>query len=476
MTLRARLAIALALLAGLSVVAVAAVSYAATDQRLRDEVDSSLVSTARQFTGPGRSPDDRVCSEMARGERGGPLAGLRGTIVQCIDSNGRVVAFQGPPGVPVDKPGVDVSGSDRPADRSANTSDGEDHPPGPAAALSSPWTQRFGTQTYRVVAIAQPGGGEIRIGRSLAETDRVLRSVRNRSVLVGLLIIALAAAAGVLIARRTTRPVTRLSAAAESIAASGRLDIAVPAGGRDEIGRLARAFASMLAALTRSRDQQQRLVQDAGHELRTPLTSLRANIDTLRRHPDLAASPRDRLLSDLDSELRELSALVNELVALAVDRHDDEPEQNLALDQLAERAADRARRRSGRSILVDAERTAVMARPEQILRAVGNLLDNAVKFSPDGTPVELTVRDGGLQVRDHGPGIAPEDLPLVFDRFHRAAEARSLPGSGLGLAIVRKIVEDAGGTVAAANHPEGGAVFTVKLPPAPPAPAAAPPA
>jgi two-component system sensor histidine kinase MprB len=223
----------------------------------------------------------------------------------------------------------------------------------------------------------------------------------------------------------------------------------------------------MLAALTRSRDQQQRLVQDAGHELRTPLTSLRTNIDTLRRYPDLAGEPRERILGDLSSELRELSALVDELVALAVDRYDDEPEQTVALDQLAERAADRARRRSGRDIVVDAAPAPVVARPQALLRAVGNLLDNAVKFSPDAKPIEVTVRPGSLEVRDHGLGIAAEDLPYVLDRFYRALGARSLPGSGLGLAIVRQVVEGAGGTVQVANHPDGGAVFALRLPPAP---------
>jgi two-component system sensor histidine kinase MprB len=291
--------------------------------------------------------------------------------------------------------------------------------------------------------------------------------VRDRSILVGLVIIALAALAGLLIARRTTQSVTRLSEAADEIAATGRLDIAVPPGGRDEVGRLSRAFSSMLGALTRSRDQQQRLVQDAGHELRTPLTSLRANIDTLRRHPDLEAAPRGRVLADLDSELRELSSLMEELVALSVDRHDDEPERTFALDQLVERAADRTRRRSGRTILVDARPASMTGRPQQLLRAIGNLLDNAVKFTPQDTPIEVTVRPGFVQVRDHGPGIGEQDLPRVFDRFHRAVEARSLPGSGLGLAIVRQAVEDAGGKVEAANHPEGGAVFTLELPPAP---------
>jgi two-component system sensor histidine kinase MprB len=384
----------------------------------------------------------------------GPLTGL---IVQCLDSDGRVLASLGPSDLPLGQPGVDVT--PRPS-----TSLGGDAGTGPHY-VSAPWTQTFGGRPYRVVAKPRPGGQMI-IGRNLAETNRVLGSLRLRSILLGLVIIALAAVAGVLIARRTTRPVTRLSAAADEIAASGRLDIEVPPGGRDEIGRLSRAFASMLAALTRSRDQQQRLVQDAGHELRTPLTSLRANIDTLRRHPGLEGATRGRVLADLDSELRELSSLVDELVALAVDARDDEPEQRLAFNRLVERAVDRAWRRSGRIILLDTQPATVLGKPQQLLRAVGNLLDNAVKFSPEGTPIEVTVRPGRLEVRDHGPGIGPDDLPRVFDRFHRAVEARSLPGSGLGLAIVRQIVEDAGGTASAANHPDGGAIFTVDLPPA----------
>jgi two-component system sensor histidine kinase MprB len=313
-TLRTRLAVALAALAALSVVAVASISYAATSQRLYGEVDDALVSAALDLGGPGGERLAGFCEELLevplRYGPEGPLAGLRGEIVQCIDAGGRVVAARGPVGVPVEQPGEDVT--DRPG-APATTVGGHGPPPRPR-----PWTQRLGGQPYRVVAVPLAGGGEVRIGRSLAETNRVLGSVRSRSILVGLAIMVLAAAAGVLIARRTTRPVTRLTDAAEEIAASGRLDIAVPAStrdGRNEIGRLARAFSSMLASLTRSRDQQQRLVQDAGHELRTPLTSLRANIDTLRRYPDLDPAPRAGVLADLDSELRELSALVDELVA-----------------------------------------------------------------------------------------------------------------------------------------------------------------
>jgi two-component system sensor histidine kinase MprB len=263
--------------------------------------------------------------------------------------------------------------------------------------------------------------------------------------------------------------VLRLTDAAEAVGATGQLEIDVPRGGRDEVGRLARAFRSMLDALNRSRNQQQRLVQDAGHGLRTPLTSLRANIDTLRRHPDLEDEPRRQLLADLDGELRELTGLVNELVALAVDRYDDEAPERVRVDELARKAADRVRRRSGRPVTLDARPAAAEARRGQLQRALGNLLDNAVKFSPDGSAIEVTVRPGRVVVRDHGPGIAPGDLPLVFDRFYRAVDVRSLPGSGLGLAIVRDAVEAAGGTVEAANHPEGGAVFTVSLPVVPPA-------
>jgi two-component system sensor histidine kinase MprB len=465
MTLRARLAVALAVLAALSVVAVAGISYAATDQRLHREVDTDLGTTVQRYLGAAAGFCNGPTLDPEEQRR---LNGLGG-FIQCVNSSGQVTRAYGPPNVPLDKPGVDVTDRGSAPARSME-GPGGDHPPpvgdlGPLR-LYGPWTQTLGGEPFRVVAVSSSTGGEIRFGRSLAETNRVLASVRLQSILVGLVIIALAALAGALIARRTTRPVTRLSSAAETIAATGRLDIEVPTGGRDEIGRLARAFASMLAALTRSRDQQQRLVQDAGHELRTPLTSLRANIGTLRRHPDLAGAPRDQVLGDLDSELRELSALVDELVALAVDRYDDEPEQTLALDQLAERVADRARRRSGRDIVVDARQARVVARPQALQRAVGNLLDNAVKFSPDAKAIEVTVRPGSLEVRDHGPGIAAEDLPYVFDRFYRAVGARSLPGSGLGLAIVRQIVEDAGGTVEVANHPDGGAVFTLRLPPA----------
>ena len=309
--------------------------------------------------------------------------------------------------------------------------------------------------------------------------QHVLANLRVRFAVIGTSITLLAAAGRVADrTSRVTRPVTRLTAATEAIAESGRLDVDVPSGGSDETGRLSHSFAMMLDALRRSREQQQRLAQDAGHELRTPLTSLRTNVEVLRRHPELEPATRDRVLGDIDSELRELTVLTNELVALATEEADDEPTQMVDVDALARRAAARTERRRRRTVLVDAEPWSVRGQPRQLLRVLDNLLDNAAKFDPSTAPIEVVVRPGTITVRDHGAGVEPADLARIFDRFYRAPSARAQPGSGLGLAIVSDVVRRHGGTVAATNHPDGGTLITVSLPSTDPeatVPTAAPP-
>ena len=275
----------------------------------------------------------------------------------------------------------------------------------------------------------------------------VLANLRVRFAVIGASITMLAALVGWWIASRVTRPVTRLTAATEAIAESGRLDVDVPAGGSDETGRLAHSFAMMLDALRRSREQQQRLAQDAGHELRTPLTSLRTNVEVLRRHPELEPATRDRVLGDIHSELRELTVVTNELVALATEEADDEPTQAIDVDALARRAAARTERRRRRTVVVDAEPWSVSGQPRQLLRVLDNLLDNAAKFDPSTAPIEVVVRPGTITVRDHGAGIDPTDQLRVFDRFYRAPSARAQPGSGLGLAIASDVVHRHGGTI-----------------------------
>jgi two-component system sensor histidine kinase MprB len=295
----------------------------------------------------------------------------------------------------------------------------------------------------------------------------VLDALRVRYALLVLAVTTLAAAAGWAIARRTTQPVLALTEVTERIAAEGRLDLDVPTSGGDEVGRLARSFSGMLDALRRSRSQQQRLVEDAGHELRTPLTSLRTNVDTLRRHPELDGAARDELLDDLDSELRELTSLTNELVGLAADSGVEEPVQQVDLATIAARSAARLHRRTGREVVVDTTATPLVGQPRQLARLVDNLLENAAKFSPDGAPIELAVHPGILAVRDHGPGFAAGDLPHVFERFYRADAARATPGSGLGLSIVADIATRHGATATATNLPDGGAGVVVRFGAAP---------
>ncbi|MEI7548667.1 MAG: HAMP domain-containing sensor histidine kinase [Actinomycetota bacterium] len=246
--------------------------------------------------------------------------------------------------------------------------------------------------------------------------------------------------------------------------AVARLDVDVPIDGRDETGQLGRAFSGMLSALHTSKQEQHQLVQDASHELRTPLTSLRTNVSVLRRRfAKLDDQSRDQLLADLDSETRELTDLVNELVELATDRRDDEPVQAVRLGDPAERAAARSRRRFNRDVIVTADDSTTDGRPNAIERAAQNLIDNACKFAADG-PVEVTIIDGRLTVRDHGPGLHEVDVPHLFDRFYRSVEMRSKPGSGLGLAIVKSVVDAHGGEVFAENASDGGAEIGFVLP------------
>jgi two-component system sensor histidine kinase MprB len=197
--------------------------------------------------------------------------------------------------------------------------------------------------------------------------------------------------------------------------------------------------------------------------LRTPLTSLRTNIEVLARVSDMPATDRAELLADARQELEELSALVAELVDLAADAP-PEPSVAVRLDEVVGEAVERFHRRSGREVVLAAEETPLEGKPGRLARAVANLLDNAGKFSPPETPVEVTLRGGRLEVRDHGPGFAAADLPRVFERFFRAVGARSTPGSGLGLAIVQQVAEEHGGRAFAANAEGGGAVVGFEVP------------
>ena len=447
MTLRGKIAIAMAVLTAVTAIIVASATFVVTDTRVRSEVDQYLDSYAQRFQDPDGRQAAATCSQTV-GRRGPqnpvrPEEAVEGVTFQCLDRSGTVVASVGVGVLPVNGRDAAIAATGRGKQIRTVESDGD---------------------TWRVETVGIAPGGAVQIARDYGETERVLSALRLWLTLIVIAASALSALVGWLIARRSTRPLEQLTDAAEEVATTGRLDVSVPAAGKDEPGRLARSFATMLAALGQSREQQQQLVQDAGHELRTPLTSLRTNVQTLQRYPDLPADTRESILTDLDSETRELGALVDELVQLATDSWDDEPEESVAIDQLVERVVDRARRRTGRDIEVDAQPFVMVGRPRELTRAVGNLVANAVKFSEPPSKVQVTAGPGFIRVRDHGPGVAPADKPHVFDRFYRSADARSKPGSGLGLAIVDQVVRSHGGSVGVDDADGGGAVFTVALP------------
>jgi two-component system, OmpR family, sensor histidine kinase MprB len=278
------------------------------------------------------------------------------------------------------------------------------------------------------------------------------------------------------VARTALAPAGEVSAAAEEVARTHDLTHRIEVRGDDELGRLAASFNEMMAALERSEAAQRRLVADASHELRTPLATLRTNIETLGRSDRLDPGERRRLVGDVTQELEEMSELVGDVVELArAPGQDAVQRQDVALDELARDAIERAQRRAREIRFEPRMRPSIVnADAQRLGRAISNMLDNACKWSPRGGTVEVEVEAGRVSVRDHGPGFPHDDLDKVFDRFWRADEARGKPGSGLGLAIVQRVAEEHGGTAAATNAEDGGAVVSLTVPEIQAAPRAAP--
>jgi two-component system, OmpR family, sensor histidine kinase MprB len=304
-------------------------------------------------------------------------------------------------------------------------------------------------------------GGLVRTVRSLTEANATISRVRR--LLLGLTLGGALAAAllGWLTANAVLRPVRALAGTVREVSATRDLNRRIPVSGRDELASLAADFNTMLAALDESQQAQRQLIADASHELRTPLTAHRANIELLAR-PDLPVERRQRVLGAAVRGIEELSALVGDLIQAARDGRSVDAREPLALDKLVAAAVERARHRaSGLRFETRLEPYRLVGARSRLERAVDNVLDNAIKWSPPGGIIEVRLADGRLTVRDHGPGVAEADLPHVFDRFYRAAAARGLPGSGLGLAIVKQTVDDHGGSVAVANAEGGGALVTI---------------
>ncbi|MEU0531058.1 sensor histidine kinase [Amycolatopsis tolypomycina] len=445
MLLRSRVALITAVIVAFAIASISTVTYVSTQHNLRAQLDETLLGGwpppgARDPAVP--KPDLADLCRAVNGSR--PLQRfLEG--VQLIKADGTACT---PPGVDA----VVLDPADR-ATRSVALRDGHTESGAPVRVLLGP----------------AGDGNVLVISRSLADVESTLSGLRNVLVVVSVLGAALAAAAGLVLTRRTLEPMARLTGAAEEIARTQDLDIPVAVSGRDEVGRMGRAFAAMTGALAESRRRQRALVSDAAHELRTPLTSLRTNIDLLARSErtgrPLAVAQRARTLDRLQVQAEELGDLVTELVVLARDEHELE-HADVAMPAVVRQAVRRASSRA-RDHEFDVENAEWRVRGDAgaLERMVLNLLDNAIKFSPAGSVITVRSVPGRIAVADLGPGISPDHREAAFERFWRAPEARSLPGSGLGLAIVADIAAAHGGR-ARFDEPEDGqgALVVVELP------------
>jgi two-component system sensor histidine kinase MprB len=443
MSYRLRLVLAAAAAVAVAVVGASAVAYALVRSELRGQVDETLESRAAAL--PRLRLFGDPAGEQFLGIPPEPLGGVA-VFTQLVRADGTVIL---PPDTSAELPVTP---------RAHAAARGE---------VDEPFYEdaEIGDTHMRVLTL--PLGREgyaLQVGRSLEEVDSVLRRMSRWLIVLALAGIGIAAALGLLVARAVLAPVQRLTRTAEEVSETRDLSRRIDAAGTDELSRLAATFNTMLAALEESARAQRQLVSDASHELRTPLTSLRTNIEVLARDAAMPAGEREQLLRDVTEQLTEMTALIAELVELARgDQAPAEPE-DVRLDLVAADAIERTRRnRQGVTFAPRLEETMIRGVPSAIERAVSNLLDNAAKWSPPGGEVEVTVRDGEVTVRDHGPGIAEEDRPFVFDRFYRADAARGLPGSGLGLAIVRQVAEAHGGSVTAEQPEDGGTLVRLSF-------------
>lgn len=451
MSLRTRLGLLLSLLTFLTATSVGWFSYQSTADDLYGELSKALSSAAQtlkdnEFLFANATAENPVLidpltigiySDAGR-------ASLQGVRAQVLDKQGRIIAITPVGGLPLS--GITERVASGGAD-AVEFSDGNE---------------------WRILSISTPRGA-IEVGRSLADVQLTLTQLRQRLVAVVLTAAMLTFILAVLATASFLRRMEKMTAQVTQIAETGVLSEIAPSKGHDEISRLTRAFNRMAERLALSRTTRERFIQDAGHEIKTPLTSLTTNIQVLRTFKNLDDQQRDSLLADLEHEAKSLRVLVDELLDASVDPESLEnfEREPVDINDLVMRIADRARRRYAREILEDvpANDVVVMGSERLLRRAIENVVDNAVKYSPHSRPIELRLEVEGesalVRILDQGPGL-PADTSTVFIRRWRGRA--DVPGSGLGLAIVRDVIERHGGSVEAVNRPEGGAEFRLLLP------------
>lgn len=459
MSLRWRLTLVIGGVVAIMLFSASFLAYISAESELNAQVDQFLSTrSAEAETGLASIADpaaalnlEAITSGTALGFRGGTFASLEraDASIQLVLPDGRVGRIS-PPALPVSEEDY----------RLATESDG---------AFSELVIREddFGNE-YRV-QVSASRFGVLMVGRPLADVEQTLDGLRGWLILISVVGSIAASGVGWVVADRVLRPVARLAAATEQVAETRRFDADLRVEGTDELGMLARSFNSMLSTLRASREQQERLVRDANHELRTPLTSLRTNVDVLRRRGDMMDdAQRDSIMNEMSEEVRELTDLVTELVGVATSSAVLAPEafNEIDLMDLARSVADRTVGRTGRDVVIEGPTMAcVHADPAGLERAIGNLLGNAVKFSPAGGQITVVVGDDFVEVHDRGPGIPEGETSRIFDRFYRSDSTRTMSGSGLGLAIVADIAAAHGGDAYARNREGGGAAVGFSINP-----------
>ncbi len=352
------------------------------------------------------------------------------------------------------------------------------------------WTEPAETDAGRiliysrwVVASEGPRSGEvigiIQVARSIADQDSSMETLRNALIVGtgGMTLVAFGIAW--VVAGTALRPINRITATAQEIGDERDFSRRVEYDGPpDELGQLTSTMNIMLTELQaafshaeRTLDAQRRFAADASHELRTPLTTIRGNLELLRRDPPIEDEDRKEVISDIVEECERLSRLVNDLMQLQ--RADAEwplTSIRVRIKPVIEEICRQARRIDPeRPIVCDGlHDVSIAGNRDALKQIILILLDNAIKYGGPGTPVTVTTDANPERVKitvsDVGPGIDPERLPYIFERFYRGVEARRGTGVGLGLAIARALVEAQRGTIEVDSTAGEGSSFTVTLP------------
>jgi len=462
MSLRARVSWLVGLTVALLLVALGTSVQLQSARTLRDAVDEDLRAIARTLTWNPRADAPAV---VPRRDRFGGAPGL----TQLVTADGRVLADlrprsdgdRGTAVVPLPV-GADVlavaAGTRDEVLRTVRVVD-----PEVAGTADDGEPVRL-----RMLVVPLRPGVALQVARPLDEVEGVVAALRVRTALLTLVGALVAALVAWLVAGRAVAPVRTLTAAVEDVRETRDLArrIDVPDTG-DEVARLAAAFDAMLARLEAARAAQDRFAADASHELRTPLTSLRTNVEVLAAEAGrLSVSERAQLVDDVVGQLDELTAMVDGLVTITRVDADAAVHAPVDVADVAREVVAAARRRHPQrtadlTVTADTDGCTVDGDVRELTLAVSALVDNAVKYAPEGT-IEVTVRRADasphvhLTVSDHGPGVDAASLPHLFERFYRAPSARSAPGAGLGLALVERVASAHGGTVSArADAPEG---------------------